>query len=461
MKNQHWAIFLWILVCSCQKQPLTTPESTDREIKVQVTSSQVKSGLPLWGSTLHHMKILILRPDNEEPDTLSIDASTHAEEFLTFRLMPGSYRLFFLANAYEPEEWRFSRGNGEDTLVMNLKNQGSHYSEASDFFAASKRITVNHNEPVTESIDLTREIASLRIELENIPEEITDIRFRLSGTPIRKHYGHSVHSETGTIEKEAEEANESGTSITTLRLFPTLSGTQEMLSVIYTSEGITRIKTIPVTGGMTSNHITRINGQFIQKSLITFSITHESWSEDVLNGGEFSLLDNDPLLEEEEAILNLLSNGSFESWDAGADYPVPTGWKYDTGGIDRNATQSTNHVEDGQYSLLLKGKTYIYQDVPVIPGITYRITLHVNSPESTTKWRMFSAWRSETAKLPQDEDILQPSGYNYATSGYIQPLDNRTFTAPEGAKYFRVEIRNYESSGVEGLYLDNFIVEAL
>ena len=458
MKSLYRGVIVLSLLTGCQKDPL--PQSENGEVKVQVTSSQVKSGIPIWGSTITSMKILVVNENQLIRDTLSIEAQTQTEENISFRLFPGHYKLFFIANASEQSEWSYNQTEG--SIKMKLKSSGALYEEASDFFTDSMEINVIEEESLSATIDLHREVSTLLIKLEDIPIEISQIRFRLSGTPVEKIPGSTSQPTLGTIQKFATKANESGGSETRIKTFPTPETGRDTLSVIYSYNGVSRIKVIPLTEKLLANSITQISGRFTQGSLMTFSITHQSWSEEIFNGGTFDLQERDPEFEEEENIsTNLLLNGGFEIWDQSATPPIPYNWKYDSGGTDKNATSVTENTLDGLHAVLLSGKTYLYQDVPVTPGKIYRITIHANSPSANTKWRMYSSWRSATAKLTQDENTLQPGTFSYGTPGYINPLEGKTFIAPEGAKYFRIEVRTYETAAGEGLFLDNLSVEEL
>ena len=108
------------------------------------------------------------------------------------------------------------------------------------------------------------------------------------------------------------------------------------------------------------------------------------------------------------------------------------------------------------------GKTYLYQDVKIEAGKRYEIKMHVNAPSVSFPWKYYCYWRkTKSTALPAEHNKpIQAPNYKYRTDGWSD-IFHGVFTAPEGAKLLRVEIRTYGKEIIpeEGIYIDDFSVE--
>ena len=89
--------------------------------------------------------------------------------------------------------------------------------------------------------------------------------------------------------------------------------------------------------------------------------------------------------------------------------------------------------------------------------------MHVNAPSPSFPWKYYCYWRkTKSTALPAEHNKpIQAQSYLKQTNGWINVFNGKSFTAPEGAKLLRVEIRTYskEITPDEGIYIDDFCVE--
>ncbi len=162
---------------------------------------------------------------------------------------------------------------------------------------------------------------------------------------------------------------------------------------------------------------------------------------------------------------NLVTNGSFETWTTG----VPDGWSTfpstTNGGSIAQETAAAN-VQNGTSSLKVIApagtgnvKT-AYTDIPVIGGQQYTFSYYYKDASDNAKGRHWAGWRTDSAQLLDNEDILRPTTYYANSAGNAYELVTFNMTAPATATMFRLDFRVYqEAAGFDSgvIYYDNVV----
>ena len=160
---------------------------------------------------------------------------------------------------------------------------------------------------------------------------------------------------------------------------------------------------------------------------------------------------------------NLVTNGSFETWTTG----VPDGWvtfpSNANGGSIAQEMGAAN-VQNGASSLKVIApagtgnvKT-AYTDIPVTAGQEYTFSYYYKDASDNAKGRHWAGWRSDSAQLDDNADVLRPNAYFANSNGW--ELVTFTGTAPATATMFRLDFRVYqEAAGQDSgvIYYDNVV----
>lgn len=99
----------------------------------------------------------------------------------------------------------------------------------------------------------------------------------------------------------------------------------------------------------------------------------------------------------------------------------------------------------------------VVQDIPVTPGNQYEFSFQYKDNNDNVRGRQWCSWRSATADMDTDKDILQPnSAYIDNSEGDGFSTYSYTAIAPQGAVAFRIAYRVYKQNDGGGeLILDN------
>lgn len=162
---------------------------------------------------------------------------------------------------------------------------------------------------------------------------------------------------------------------------------------------------------------------------------------------------------------NLVTNGSFENWTAG----VPDGWTTfpsATNGGSIAQEMGAANVQNGTSSLKVIApagtgnvKT-AYADIPVTGGQQYTFSYYYKDASDNARGRHWASWRTDTAQLIDNEDILRPATYYPNSAGNGWELVTFNMTAPATATVFRLDFRVYqEAAGFDSgtIYYDNVV----
>lgn len=157
---------------------------------------------------------------------------------------------------------------------------------------------------------------------------------------------------------------------------------------------------------------------------------------------------------------NLVTNGSFESWTAG----TPDAWTVTLPANGGSVTQETAavNVQNGTSALKVTAPAGTgnvrtsYTDIPVVGGQQYTFSYYFKDESNNARGRHWASWRTATAQLDDNADILRPNDYFANTNGY--ELVTYTMTAPASATVFRLDFRVYqEATGADSgiIFYDN------
>lgn len=340
----------------------------------------------------------------------------------------GRYRVACVANCPDID---FNTGETLENILLRLPKKGDTFQEANDIRTALQSVSISENKDATFVIRLARRVARLQVTLNDIPEDVDHLNFELSFVPSAINFTGTNTNTFGTITKPFNrEADQASVELLT---FPAKKG-EATLSVTYRTGDKEKRKIIPFSESVDTNQIIRIEKNFPELE------------EGGLQGNG----------------INLLQNGDFEIWsDLSKE---PDGWRFFKDGRDSSAVKvNEDKVHSGKQAVFLQGKTYLYQDVEVKALQRYEIKMFVNAASSNFSWKYYCYWRkSKSTALPAENNKpIQAQSYLKQTDGWINIFNGKSFTAPEGAKFLRVEIRTYgkEILPGEGIYIDDFSVE--
>ncbi|WP_302542999.1 hypothetical protein [Butyricimonas faecihominis] len=411
-------IFLQILLVffACQKDNVM--EGQDIQIPLEGKTSEE---IPI-----NHLHLFAIDRDNR---IVRQETFTHEDirKNSIHAILPlGRYRLALVANAFDNGINIPGAGNTLESILLCLPREGEANQEAHAIFTALQSVSITESKHTLPPIRLTRRTGTIEISLHSIPERVSNLKLELSFVPSVISFTGSNTNTFGTITKSIDHQGE-----TTIRTFPAKKG-ETTLSVTYDEEGVSKRKIIPFSEAIDTSQIIHVDENFPE-----------------LNEG--GIRGNGK---------NLLQNGDFETWNTSEKRP--DNWYFYKDGRDSIAQKVTGTKARSGQSVYLQGKTYLYQDVKIEAGKRYEIKMHVNAPSVSFPWKYYCYWRkTKSTALPAEHNKpIQAPNYKYRTDGWSD-IFHGVFTAPEGAKLLRVEIRTYGKEIIpeEGIYIDDFSVE--
>ena len=385
----------------------------------------------------------------------------------------GTYRIVIVSNVSTQEEISYPADPKYQDIKLFLKASLGIPDRASDIFVGESAVTINESFTGTVTITLMRKVGMIRLLLENVPSDATQLTWSVKNIPQSINLEGEPGTETVSISHPVVPAGALGSSANELYLFP--GNARPEIRIDWRCDTLSYSASITASDYIYANKITVIKGTFpteAPQQEMAFFITSQAWESVVVDGGWFDLIPTQN--EENTQTVNLLANGGFELWEAspnGAGDPllglVPSNWKFyasGTTGADKIACRVPETLTPGEYSVRLEGKSCLYQDIQVTPGKTYRITLPIYSPNSSTRWRYYSSWRqsASTGGLSEESAPLQITTYQGVNARYTNVYAGKSFIAPVGATLLRIEVRSYDPRVTgEGLYIDDVVVEEL
>ena len=402
---------------SCQKE--NTIEGQRVQIPLESTASEE--------FPINHLHLFAIDRDNHivrHATFTSLDIHNN-----TFHaILPlGRYRLALIANAPKESIIIPETGKALENLFLCLPHEENTNQEINNISTALQSVNVTENKNTLPPIRLFPRTGILQFSLHEIPKEISDLNLELSFVPSSVSFSGSTTNTFGTITKPVDPQGK-----TMIRTFPTQKG-EATLSITYNEDNKSKRKIIPFPEAIDTNQIIHVDCNF----------------PELTEGG---MRGNGK---------NLLRNGDFEKWSN--PEKEPDNWHFFKDGKDSIALKITGIKAHSGQSVYLQRKTYLYQDIEIEAGKRYEIKMHVNAPSSSFPWKYYCYWRkTKSTALPAEHNKpIQAQNYLKRTDGWINVFNGKSFTAPEGAKLLRVEIRTYgkETTLNEGIYIDDFSVE--
>lgn len=416
-------IFGLLLLFSCNRDEKITGKETEL-----VFQSYTFGNASLHSPAFNTLDLFAIDRDNRIVRHEHFTREDLHDNTLQANLPLGRYRVACIANC---PDISFNTGETLENMILYLPKNGNTFEEANDILTALQSVNISENKEATFVIRLSRRVARLQIVLKSIPEDVEDLNFELSFVPSAVNFTGMNTNTFGTITKPfSREADQGSVELLT---FPAKKG-EAALSVTYRTGNDEKHKIIPFLNSIDTNRITRIEWEFFRLE------------EGGLHGnGE-----------------NLLENGGFETWKD--IVKEPNEWHFFKDGRDSMATRvDEDKAHSGRQAAFLQGKTYLYQDIPVESLKRYEIKMHVNAPSTAFSWKYYCHWKKNksTALPAENNKPIQAQNYLKQTNGWVNVFNGKSFVAPFGANYLRVEIRTYgkEILPGEGIYIDDFSVE--
>ena len=403
-------------------------------------------------------QFLIFNKENAKFSRFNTNPEPDNRTRMHLKLFPGNYLGYCLTGAEEEDALIFNETSPPEKIFLKAQKTTKSHNEAKDHLLGVQEFTVDETNEVPVVFDLSRKVGMLKVRIENIPEWITDLQINLSNVPQQMNLA-GEYSGNYTVTKNIQ-IPEDGVSETDLLVFPPQENHKAALSLV--SNSLVFVTPDHLIESIQANRITEIKAVF-QEAAASYQVDFASqlveWEAQILREEDWEIDLPEKACSGTGNGTELVVNGSFEE-----DFVnnVPANWTLDATSKDypRSALSVTSPVQEGDKAVLIDGKTYIYQDIPVTGGKCYQLHLHVNAPASGARWKCYSTWQKGSTKLPSDP--LQSSSYEGKTTGYADFYDGKIFRAPSNANKLRIEVRNYnDPASNQGIYVDAVSVQAV
>lgn len=440
-------------ISACQHAMESWPSDSDRQEVSMYVRTQSLTGIPPSPTAY---QFFIYDKENALFTRFDVNPNQNDHTQMQLKLLPGEYIGYCLTGAENSDYWIFDRESNANNIFLKTQKTTKTHEEAKDHLLGSQEFTVTEENDAPVIFDLKRKVGMLKVRIENIPDWITDLQINLDNIPNQMNLL-GEYSGSSTVIKNIT-IPEDGVSETALLVFPP----KEQATLSLSSNALVFISPEHPISSIEANRITEIKAIFqkpaepykvdITSKLIDWddtSIQEEDWNVD-LPAGACTGSGNG---------IELVANGGFEEEFVDA---VPPNWKLDAANAEypKTSLSVTTLVKEGSKAVLIEGKTYIYQEIPISGGECYQLHLYINAPHDNAKWKCHSSWYKGSDKLTSTQ--LQSSEYEKKTEGYIDFYGGKLFRAPANATKLRIEIRNYNDpvSG-EGIYIDGVSVQAV
>ncbi len=417
MRKITFLLVTLFVILSCQKDRVTEGQS----IQIPLTCNTPEQ------ICINRLHLFAIDRDNRVVRHEAFETEDIHENTVHTTLPFGRYRLALVANVPDKNIIIPENGAPLEDLLLSLPYEENIYQEADDISTVLQSISITENKNSLPPIQLFQRTGKLQVSLHLIPEKVSDLNLELSCIPSSISFSGSATNTFGIITKPFDAQGQA-----TIRTFPTKKG-EAALSITYHQGNTLKRKIIPFSEAIDTNQVVHVDCNFPELS------------EGGLQGNG----------------KNLLQNGDFEQWS----YPTkePDHWHFYKDGKDSVTLKITGPQARNGQAVYLQGKTYLYQDVAIKSGQRYEIKMHVNAPSGTFPWKYYCYWRKNksTALPAENNKPIQAQSYQKRTDGWVNVFYGKSFTAPEGAKILRIEIRTYgkEITPEEGIYIDDFSVE--
>jgi len=372
------------------------------------------------------------------------------------KLFPGDYTGYCVTGAEEADAWIYAANSSAEQIFLKSQKTTQSHEEAKDHLLGTTDFTVNEMNAEPIIFDLNRKVGMLKVRIENIPEWIPDLQINLSNIPKQMNLL-GEYSGSYTVTKNIT-IPQDGVSETDLLVFPPIGKATLSLS----SNSLVFITPEHPIDSILANRTTQIKAIFQEETTsytVNFTSQLVEWDDPILQEQDWQVDLPQGVCTGSGNGTELVKNGNFEEDFIG---DIPANWTLDAASTSypRTALWVDNPVHQGSKAVLIEGKTYIYQDIPIAGGTCYQLHLHINASAPNAKWKCYSTWYKGSSKLPSS--LLQSSGYEGSTNGYIDFYEGKLFRAPAEANKLRIEIRNYnEPVSGEGICIDAVSVQAV
>ena len=449
---KHFWIWLTMpIMWACQQ----TMEPWQTEQEGQEVSMYVRTrGLSGITSSPSAYQFFILNKANETFTRYQINPSSQMQ----LKLVAGDYIGYCVTGGDEEEDWIFEEQLSAEEIFLKAQKNSKSHEEAKDHLLGKQEFSITDSNPEPVIFDLERKVSMLRVHIENIPEWVTDLQINLSNVAAKMNLV-GTYAESYTVTKDIT-LPENGNSITSLLVFPPLE--ENIASLTLSSNSLVFITPEHPIDSILPNRITEIKAVFLDP-LVSYAVNFTNrivdWDSTIIYEEDWTIDAPLPPCEGHGNGIELVANGELEELFVDN---IPPHWTLDASNKETIKTVHaiTTPVYNGDQAVLIEGKTYIYQDIPVIGGNCYQLHLYINAPNDDAKWKCYSTWYKGSTKLTSN--LIQSSDYEGKTEGYIDFYQGKVFRAPAEATKLRIEIRNYNDPiPGEGIYMDAVSVQAV
>lgn len=450
---KHFMILIAMLItASCHHTMEPWPSDSDRQEVAMYVRTRSLSGITTTPSAY---QFFIYDKEKNKVSQYNVNPEKSNNNLLHVKLFPGNYTGYCVTNAEESNCWEYADNLPPEQIYLKSQKTKSGHEEARDHLIGTTTFSVGENIENNAVFDLNRKVGMLKVIIENIPEWLTDLKINLANVPQKMSLTGEFNGDY-TVIKDITLPDEKGTSETNILVFP--PKTKAILTL--SSEEMVFITPEHSIESILPNRVTEIKAIFQEPAeSINVDITTRlvEWDDPIIQELDWNVEMPQGACTGTGNGTNLVLNGSFEN---GFSEGAPDNWTLDAASKDypKTAVSVSSPVQEGNKAIRIEGKTYIYQDIPIIGGQCYQLNLFVNAPDSDAKWKYWGTWMKNSTAL--NSDLIRSSSYEQATNGYIDTYNGKIFRAPINATKLRIEVRNYNDPVTgKGIYIDQTSVQ--
>lgn len=444
-----------VTLLACQRSMEAWPSDGDRQDVPMYVRTR---NLPGIAPSPAAYQFLIFNKEDAKFTRFNTNPDPENRTQMYLKLFPGNYIGYCVTGGEDESSWTFEAASPPEKIFLKAQKNSKSHDEAKDHLLGMREFTVNETDDEPVIFDLNRKVGMLKVRIENIPEWVTDLQINLSNVSKQMNLL-GEYSGSYTITKNITPP-EDGVSETDIFVFPPQGEDKASLSLV--SNALVFITPEHPITSIQANRITEITAIF-QKPAATYQVNFTSrlveWETPAFREEDWEIELPEKACTGTGNGTELVLNGGFEEEFAGN---APPHWMLDASSKDypKNTRAVTSPVQEGKQAVLIEGKTYLYQDIPVTGGKCYQLHLYLNAPHANARWKCYSTWRKGSTTLTSSQ--LQSSGYESKTDGYIDFYEGKVFRAPANADKLRIEIRNYNDPNAgQDIYVDAVSVQAV
>ena len=421
---------------------------------------------------IRKVNLLVFNEYGKLAEQRTVNAADLGSKDLKLHLLPGNYSIWGIANVDEANISVSPTGPGNSKVVWTkrernilpwLKSDNS-YMGIHDVLLAEASCAVTEDNSTAVILNFSRKISKAKVKVSKIPSKVRNIDIQIAGSPKGVNFSGTESETVSNICSVTDYDPSARTASSEIYFFPP-SGSKGSIAVnIFYEEGDNVVKKSIVTldNALAANNIFDVDVSFGNLQDVNVSCHLSDWGQTYTIKGENVLGGRDLIVEDNREVtgtvssVNLLENGNFESWAEG----MPAGWRC-LEGKDNLVQMVENGMKEGTKAVMLRGKTYFVQDIPVEERAGYQFSLFARCDFDNYGWKCCCSWMSTPSTMVGsifNEPVQTPSEMG-RTEGWIDIFNSKKVRAPIGARFLRVEFRCYDPAmeGV-GLLLDDLSV---